>query len=173
MSSSPAPRRGSSTPTRAPTLGAGGDGELLVRGPQLMRGYRGRPEATAATIDADGWLHTGDLAAVDANGVVRITDRLKELIKVKGFQVAPAELEGLLCTHPSVADAAVVGVPDEAAGERPKAFVVARGAAMPDEVMTWMAERVAPHKRLCAVELVDEIPKLPSGKILRRVLRDR
>jgi len=105
--------------------------------------------------------------------VVRITDRLKELIKVKGFQVAPAELEGLLCTHPSVADAAVVGVPDEAAGERPKAFVVARGAAMPDEVMTWVADRVAPHKRLCAVEVVDEIPKLPSGKILRRVLRDR
>ncbi len=160
-------------PDTGADLGAGGDGELLVRGPQLMRGYRGRPEATAATIDADGWLHTGDLAAVDANGVVRITDRLKELIKVKGFQVAPAELEGLLCTHPSVADAAVVGVPDEAAGERPKAFVVARGAAMPDEVMTWMAERVAPHKRLCAVELVDEIPKLPSGKILRRVLRDR
>jgi acyl-CoA synthetase (AMP-forming)/AMP-acid ligase II len=160
-------------PDTGADLGAGAEGELLVRGPQLMRGYRGRPEATAATIDADGWLHTGDLATVDAGGVVRITDRLKELIKVKGFQVAPAELEGLLCSHPAVADAAVVGVPDEAAGERPKAFVVTRGAAMPDEVMTWMAERVAPHKRLCAVEVVDEIPKLPSGKILRRVLRDR
>ena len=160
-------------PDTGADLGAGAEGELLVRGPQLMRGYRGRPEATAATIDTDGWLHTGDLATVEAEGVVRITDRLKELIKVKGFQVAPAELEGLLCTHPSVADAAVVGVPDEAAGERPKAFVVARGAAMPDEVMTWVAERVAPHKRLCAVEVVDEIPKLPSGKILRRVLRDR
>jgi len=160
-------------PDTGADLGAGAEGELLVRGPQLMRGYRGRPEATAATIDADGWLHTGDLATVEAGGVVRITDRLKELIKVKGFQVAPAELEGLLCSHPAVADAAVVGVPDEAAGERPKAFVVTRGAAMPDEVMTWMAERVAPHKRLCAVEVVDEIPKLPSGKILRRVLRDR
>ena len=160
-------------PDTGADLGAGAEGELLVRGPQLMRGYRGRPEATAATIDADGWLHTGDLATVEAGGVVRITDRLKELIKVKGFQVAPAELEGLLCSHPAVADAAVIGVPDEAAGERPKAFVVTRGAAMPDEVMAWMADRVAPHKRLCAVEVVDEIPKLPSGKILRRVLRDR
>jgi acyl-CoA synthetase (AMP-forming)/AMP-acid ligase II len=160
-------------PATGVDLGAGAEGELLIRGPQLMRGYRGRPEATAATIDAEGWLHTGDLATVDAGGVVRITDRLKELIKVKGFQVAPAELEGLLCSHPAVADAAVIGVPDEAAGERPKAFVVTRGAAMPDEVMAWMADRVAPHKRLCAVEVVDEIPKLPSGKILRRVLRDR
>jgi acyl-CoA synthetase (AMP-forming)/AMP-acid ligase II len=160
-------------PETGADLGAGAEGELLIRGPQLMRGYRGRPEATAATIDADGWLHTGDLAAVGADGVVRITDRLKELIKVKGFQVAPAELEGLLCAHPAVADAAVVGVPDDAAGEAPKAFVVARGEAAPDEVMAWVAERVAPHKRLCAVEVVDEIPKLPSGKILRRVLRDR
>jgi acyl-CoA synthetase (AMP-forming)/AMP-acid ligase II len=160
-------------PATGADLGPGAEGELLVRGPQLMRGYRGRPEATAATIDADGWLHTGDLAAVDADGVVRITDRLKELIKVKGFQVAPAELEGVLCAHPAVADAAVVGIPDDTAGEVPKAFVVARGAAAPDEVMAWVAERVAPHKRLCAVEVVDEIPKLPSGKILRRVLRDR
>jgi acyl-CoA synthetase (AMP-forming)/AMP-acid ligase II len=160
-------------PDTGADLGADAEGELLVRGPQLMRGYRGRPEATAATIDADGWLHTGDLAAIAADGVVRITDRLKELIKVKGFQVAPAELEGLLCTHPAVADAAVVGVPDEAAGEVPKAFVVARGDAAPNEVMAWVAERVAPHKRLCAIEVVDEIPKLPSGKILRRVLRDR
>jgi acyl-CoA synthetase (AMP-forming)/AMP-acid ligase II len=157
--------------TRA-DLGAGEEGELLVRGPQLMRGYRGRPDATAATIDADGWLHTGDLATVSPGGVVRISDRLKELIKVKGYQVAPAELEGLLCTHPSVADAAVVGVPDEAAGEVPKAFVVARGEVVPDELMAWVAERVAPHKRVGAVAVVDEIPKLPSGKILRRVLRD-
>jgi acyl-CoA synthetase (AMP-forming)/AMP-acid ligase II len=160
-------------PETGADLPPGAEGELLIRGPQLMRGYRGRPAATAATIDADGWLHTGDLGAVDADGVVRITDRLKELIKVKGFQVAPAELEGLLCTHPAVADAAVVGVPDEAAGELPKAFVVARGDATPHEVMAWVAERVAPHKRLCAIEVVDEIPKLPSGKILRRVLRDR
>jgi acyl-CoA synthetase (AMP-forming)/AMP-acid ligase II len=98
-------------PETGADLGPDAEGELLIRGPQLMRGYRGRPEATAATIDADGWLHTGDLAAVGADGVVRITDRLKELIKVKGFQVAPAELEGVLCAHPAVADAAVVGAP--------------------------------------------------------------
>jgi acyl-CoA synthetase (AMP-forming)/AMP-acid ligase II len=160
-------------PVTGADLGADAEGELLVRGPQLMRGYRGRPDATAATIDADGWLHTGDLAAVDASGVVRIADRLKELIKVKGFQVAPAELEGVLCAHPSVSDAAVVGIADDAAGEVPKAFVVARGEVVPDALMAWVAERVAPHKRVRAVEVVDEIPKLPSGKILRRVLRDR
>jgi acyl-CoA synthetase (AMP-forming)/AMP-acid ligase II len=137
-----------------------------------MRGYRGRPDETAATIDADGWLHTGDIAAIDANGMVRITDRLKELIKVKGFQVAPAELEGLLCDHPSVADAAVVGIPDEATGEAPKAFVVARGDLDAGALMAWVAERVAPHKRVRAVEVVEVIPKLPSGKILRRLLRD-
>jgi acyl-CoA synthetase (AMP-forming)/AMP-acid ligase II len=133
-------------PDAGADLGAGAEGELLIRGPQLMRGYRGRPDATAATIDADGWLHTGDLAAVDANGTIRITDRLKELIKVKGFPVAPAELEGLLCTHPGVADAAVIGVSDDAAGERPKAFVVPRGDAAPDDVMAWVAERVAPTR---------------------------
>jgi acyl-CoA synthetase (AMP-forming)/AMP-acid ligase II len=160
-------------PETGADLGPGAEGELLIRGPQLMRGYRGRPDATAATIDADGWLHTGDLAAVSSDGIVRITDRLKELIKVKGYQVAPAELEGLLCTHPGVADAAVVGVPDEAAGEVPKAFVVARGELVPDEVMGWVAERVAPHKRVRSIEVVDAIPKLPSGKILRRVLRGR
>jgi acyl-CoA synthetase (AMP-forming)/AMP-acid ligase II len=154
-------------------LGAGAEGELLIRGPQLMRGYRGRPEATAATIDADGWLHTGDVGTVDAGGRLRITDRLKELIKVKGLQVAPAELEGLLCAHPAVADAAVVGVPDEAAGEVPKAFIVAREPVDSEELMAWLAARVAPHKRLRSVEVIDAIPKLPSGKILRRVLRER
>jgi acyl-CoA synthetase (AMP-forming)/AMP-acid ligase II len=153
-------------------LGTDAEGELLIRGPSLMRGYRGRPEATATTIDADGWLHTGDVATIGDDGLLRITDRLKELIKVKGFQVAPAELEGLLCAHPSVADAAVVGIPDDAAGEVPKAFVVARGDVVPDALMAWVAERVAPYKRVRAVELIDQIPKLPSGKILRRVLRD-
>jgi acyl-CoA synthetase (AMP-forming)/AMP-acid ligase II len=159
-------------PETGSDVGADGEGELLVRGPQLMRGYHGRPDATAATIDDDGWLHTGDLATISADGVLRITDRLKELIKVKGFQVAPAELEGLLCTHPAIADAAVVGVPDEAAGEAPKAFVVACDEVAADDLMAWVAQRVAPHKRIRAVEFVDRIPKLPSGKILRRLLRD-
>jgi acyl-CoA synthetase (AMP-forming)/AMP-acid ligase II len=152
-------------------LGAGAEGELLIRGPQLMRGYRGHHDATEATIDADGWLHTGDLATVSSDGVLRITDRIKELIKVKGFQVAPAELEGLLCAHPSVADAAVIGVPDETAGEVPKAFIVARGEVVADDLIGWVAERVAPHKRIRAVEFVEQIPRLPSGKILRRLLR--
>jgi acyl-CoA synthetase (AMP-forming)/AMP-acid ligase II len=151
-------------------LGAGLEGELLVRGPQLMRGYRGRPDATAATIDADGWLHTGDLAEISSDGVLRITDRLKELIKVKGFQVAPAELEGLLRTHPAIADAAVVGLNDEEAGEVPKAFVVTRAAVDTDDLISWVAKRVAPHKRVRVVQVIDEIPKLPSGKILRRLL---
>jgi acyl-CoA synthetase (AMP-forming)/AMP-acid ligase II len=159
-------------PATGADLGAEAEGELLVRGPQLMRGYRGRHDATAATIDADGWLHTGDIAAISGDGVLRIIDRLKELIKVKGFQVAPAELENLLCAHPSVADAAVVGVADEAAGEVPKAFVVARGELAADELIAWVAARVAPYKRIRAVELVGQIPKLPSGKILRRLLRE-
>jgi acyl-CoA synthetase (AMP-forming)/AMP-acid ligase II len=158
-------------PVTAADLGPEAEGELLIRGPQLMRGYRGHADSTAATLDADDWLHTGDLASLSRDGEVRIVDRLKELIKVKGFQVAPAELEGLLRAHPSVADAAVVGVPDAAAGELPKAFVVAQGELAPDELISWVAEQVAPHKRIHAVEVVEEIPRLPSGKILRRVLR--
>jgi acyl-CoA synthetase (AMP-forming)/AMP-acid ligase II len=158
-------------PASGADLGAAGEGEVLIRGPQLMRGYRDHDEVTAATIDADGWLHTGDLAEISPGGVVRITDRLKELIKVKGFQVAPAELEALLRLHPSVADAAVVGVPDETAGEVPKAFIVARGDLAADGLIAWVAERVAPHKRIRAVEFVEEIPKTPTGKVLRRLLR--
>jgi acyl-CoA synthetase (AMP-forming)/AMP-acid ligase II len=148
-------------------------GELLVRGPQVMKGYLNNPEATAHTIDDDGWLHTGDIARVDEDGRFWIVDRLKELIKYKGYQVAPAELEALLLTHPSIADAAVIGVPDEEAGEAPKAFVVAKGQITPEEVASFVASHVAPYKRLRAVELLDEIPKSPSGKILRRVLVDR
>jgi acyl-CoA synthetase (AMP-forming)/AMP-acid ligase II len=151
--------------------GSGGKGELWVRGPQLMRGYRNQPEATAATIDRDGWLHTGDIGRVDREGRVFITDRLKELIKYKGFQVAPAELEGLIETHPAVADVAVVGAPDEEAGEMPVAFIVARDDLTDLELIAWVAERVAPHKRVRRVERVKAIPRSPSGKILRRGLR--
>jgi acyl-CoA synthetase (AMP-forming)/AMP-acid ligase II len=151
--------------------GSGGTGELWIRGPQLMRGYRNQPEATAATIDADGWLHTGDIGRVDAEGRLFVTDRLKELIKYKGFQVAPAELEGLIETHAAVADVAVVGAPDGEAGEIPAAFIVAREEISEAELMAWVAERVAPHKRIRRVERVDAIPRSPSGKILRRQLR--
>jgi acyl-CoA synthetase (AMP-forming)/AMP-acid ligase II len=149
-------------------------GELWIRGPQVMRGYLDNPEATAATIDPEGWLHTGDIAVVDEEGFFAIVDRLKELIKYKGFQVAPAELEALLVTHPAVTDAAVIGVPDEEAGELPKAFVVPAADDLDaDELMAWVGERVAPQKRIRLVETVDEIPKSPSGKILRRMLADR
>src|SRR5919201_2351242 len=125
------------------------------------------------TIGPDGWLHTGDVARVDDQGAVRIVDRIKELIKYKGYQVAPAELEGVLLTHPAIADAAVIGIPDEQAGEIPKAFVVPSAPLTSEEVTAFVAERVAPYKKIRAVELVDEIPKSPSGKILRRVLIDR
>jgi acyl-CoA synthetase (AMP-forming)/AMP-acid ligase II len=154
-------------------LGTGGTGEIWIRGPQLMRGYLGRPEATAETIDADGWLHSGDIGRVDEDGRVFITDRIKELIKYKAYQVAPAELEALLCSHPAVAGAAVVGTPHEAAGELPTAFVVAGEEVSDDELMSWVAERVAPHKRIRRVERIEEIPCSPSGKILRRELRAR
>ena len=154
--------------------GAGERGELWIRGPQVMMGYLNNPEATAATVDAEGWLHSGDIGTADADGFFRIVDRLKELIKYKGFQVAPAELEALITTHPAVADVAVIGVADEEAGELPKAFVVPAGEELdPDELMAWVAEQVSPQKRIRLVEAVEEIPKSPSGKILRRVLVER
>jgi acyl-CoA synthetase (AMP-forming)/AMP-acid ligase II len=147
------------------------DGELWVRGPQNTRGYLGRPDATAALIDSAGWLHTGDVGRVDADGNVWIVDRLKELIKVNGHQVAPAELEGLLATHPLVADVAVVGRPDPERGECPVALVVARDELDPDALMAWVGERVAPYKRVREVRFVEAIPRTPAGKILRRLLR--
>jgi acyl-CoA synthetase (AMP-forming)/AMP-acid ligase II len=152
---------------------AGERGELWIRGPQVMKGYLNDPEATAATIDPDGWLHSGDVATADEDGFFRIVDRLKELIKYKGYQVAPAELEALIATHPAVADVGVVGVPDREAGELPKAFVVpAADEIDPEELMSWIAEQVAPQKRIRLVEIVEEIPKSPSGKILRRLLAE-
>jgi acyl-CoA synthetase (AMP-forming)/AMP-acid ligase II len=148
-------------------------GEIWVRGPQVMKGYLNNEEATAETLDGEGWLHTGDIAEVDDDGMFEIVDRLKELIKYKGFQVPPAELEALLLTHPAVADAAVIGVPDEECGEIPKAFVVAGDDVTDDEIMEFVAEKVSPQKRVRLVERIDEIPKSPSGKILRRVLAER
>jgi len=152
---------------------AGADGELLIRGPQVMLGYLREPEATAATLDADGWLHTGDIGRVDADGYFTIVDRLKELIKYKGYQVPPAELEAVLLTHPAVSDAAVIGVADAQAGEFPKAFVVLKEDVSADALMDFVAGRVAPYKRIREVEVIDAIPKSPSGKILRRVLKAR
>ena len=148
-------------------------GELWIRGPQVMKGYLTNEEATRATVDDDGWLHTGDVAIVDEDGYFAIVDRVKELIKYKGFQVAPAELEALLVTHPAVADAAVIPVPEEECGEIPKAFVVLSDEVEPEEIQEFVAERVSTYKQIRAIEVVEEIPKSASGKILRRVLRDR
>lgn len=138
-----------------------------------MKGYLNNPQATARAIGPDGWLHTGDVARVEADGSLRIVDRLKEMIKYKGYQIAPAELEAVLLTHPAIADAAVIPVPDEEAGEVPKAFVVRCGPITAGEVARFVAGRVAPYKQLRAVEIVEEIPKSPSGKVLRRVLIER
>jgi acyl-CoA synthetase (AMP-forming)/AMP-acid ligase II/NAD(P)-dependent dehydrogenase (short-subunit alcohol dehydrogenase family) len=160
-------------PATQADLGPGEPGELLVRSAEVMRGYLGDDEATAAAIDADGWLHTGDVVTFDTDGWFRVTDRIKELIKYKGYQVAPAELEEVLLTHPAVADCAVVRSPDTAAGEVPKAFVVLSEPATAEEITTWVAERVAPYKRIRRVEFTSEIPRSASGKIMRRVLTDR
>jgi acyl-CoA synthetase (AMP-forming)/AMP-acid ligase II len=160
-------------PATGADVSRGETGELLVRGPQVMKGYLNAPEATAAMLDPDGWLHTGDLGRIDEHGYVFIVDRVKELIKFKGLQVAPAELEAVLLAHPAVADAAVVRFPDEEAGEVPKAFVVARTPVDAEELKAFVAERVAPYKKVRVVEFVDEIPKAASGKILRRVLMER
>jgi acyl-CoA synthetase (AMP-forming)/AMP-acid ligase II len=149
-------------------------GELWVRGPNVMKGYLNNPEATADTIDADGWLHTGDVAVVDGNGCYTVVDRVKELIKYKGYQVAPAELEAVLISHPEIADAAVIGVPDRESGEElPKAFVVrSPGSTLTREaVIEYMAGRVAPHKKIRIVEFIETVPKSAAGKILRKDLR--
>jgi acyl-CoA synthetase (AMP-forming)/AMP-acid ligase II len=154
-------------------LGPNQEGELCVRGPQVMKGYLNNLEATARTIDEDGWLHTGDIGYADEDGHFFIVDRVKELIKYKGFQVAPAELEAVLLSHPAILDAAVIPCADEEAGEVPKAFVVLKGAASAAEIMDFVAERLAPHKKIRFVEFIPQIPKSASGKILRRVLVEK
>jgi acyl-CoA synthetase (AMP-forming)/AMP-acid ligase II len=154
-------------------LESGQPGEVLIRGPQVMKGYWNNPQATAATIDPDGWLHSGDIGIVDDEGYLTVVDRLKELIKVKGYQVAPAELESLLLEHPQIADVAVIPVADDEAGEVPKAYVVARGPLTASDVTDFIAPRVAHYKRIRHVEFIESIPKSPSGKILRRVLVER
>ncbi|WP_372469120.1 AMP-binding protein [Microbacterium maritypicum] len=158
-----------------PAEGASEPGELWVRGPQVMVGYLNRPDATAEMLDADGWLHTGDVATVTHDGIYRIVDRLKELIKYKGYQVAPAVLEAVLLEHPAIADAAVIGALDDDGQEVPKAFVVRQPDADldTDAVMAHVAAHVAPHEKVRQVEFIDVIPKSSSGKILRKDLRIR
>ncbi len=155
-------------------LPPGEAGELIVRGPQVMKGYWNAPEETALAL-RDGWLHTGDIVRIDEDGYVFILDRQKEMIKFKGFAVAPAELEALLHQHPEVADAAVVGVAEPDAGEIPKAYIVPEPASKPDPegIIAFIRERVSGYKQIREVEFIDSIPKTGSGKILRRVLRER
>jgi acyl-CoA synthetase (AMP-forming)/AMP-acid ligase II len=162
-------------PESGSDLGVGAEGELWIRGPQVMKGYLHNEEATRECMTDDGWFMTGDIGRVDEDGYWYITDRLKELIKYKGFQVPPAELEGLLLKHPAVADVAVIPIPDEEAGELPKAFVVLKEghAVEAEELMAHVAEHVAHYKQIRLLEFVDTIPKSASGKILRRVLRDK
>jgi acyl-CoA synthetase (AMP-forming)/AMP-acid ligase II len=151
----------------------GEEGEIWIRGPQVMRGYLNNAEATDETLVEDGWLRTGDIGRVDENGFFFIVDRLKELIKYKGYQVPPAELEAVLVSHPKVKDAGVIGVPKAEGEEIPKACVVVDDGVEAEELMAYVAERVAPYKRIREVEFVDEVPKSASGKILRRVLREQ
>ena len=152
-------------------------GELWIRAPNIMKGYWNKPEATKETITPDGWLKTGDIAYVDEHGKFYIVDRKKELIKVKGNQVAPAELEALLLEHPAIADAAVIGIPTPDGDESPKAYVVLQANAKdtkPEDIAAFVGKKVARHKRLNGgIEYIDAIPKNPSGKILRRFLRDK
>jgi acyl-CoA synthetase (AMP-forming)/AMP-acid ligase II len=150
----------------------GGPGEIWVKGPQVMKGYLNLPDATAGIITPDGWLRTGDIGRVEPDGNFAIVDRMKELIKYKGYQVAPAELEALLLQHPDVADVAVIPVIDEEAGELPKAVVVRNPGTdpSPEQLMEFVAGQVAPYKRIRLVGFADQIPKSPSGKILRRML---
>lgn len=173
-----------------PELPPGSTGELYVRGPNIFKGYHKNPSATAAAISQDGYFRTGDIGYVDAQGNFYITDRVKELIKYKGFQVAPAELEGILATHPAIEDVAVIGVYDKSqATELPRAFVVLRASQggggndnnnndvgrkkEEEEIKTWLKARVASYKQLRGgIKFVEHIPKSISGKILRRVLRD-
>jgi acyl-CoA synthetase (AMP-forming)/AMP-acid ligase II len=151
----------------------GEPGELWVRGPQVMQGYHGLPEDTAAAMTPDGWLRTGDLVAIREDGQLEVRDRLKELIKVNGASVAPAEIELVLCQHPAVRDAGVVGVPDAECGEAPIAFVALRAPVEPDELAEFAAARLARYKRPREIVVVDEVPRVVTGKLLRRDLSER
>ena len=155
-------------------LPVGEDGEITIRGPQVMLGYWGDPEETALTL-RNGWIHTGDIGHLDTEGYLYIVDRKKDMIKYKGFSIAPAELEAVLAEHTAVQESAVVGVPDEEAGEIPKAFVVLHreesGLVTDEELITFVNGKLTGYKKLREVEFVETLPKLPSGKILRRELK--
>lgn len=169
-------------PDTGAELGYNEPGEILARGPQVVMGYLNNPEATRETFDADGWLHTGDVGFIDHESFVTITDRIKEMIKVKGIAVAPAEIEDLLLGHPAVEDVAVGAIPDDYTGQRPKAYVVLKPSVLEgkdrttvlsvlSEILDYVRKNKVRHKWVTEVEMLNEIPKSASGKILRRVLR--
>ncbi|XP_068240606.1 uncharacterized protein [Palaemon carinicauda] len=155
------------------SLPPGSKGELCIKAPSLMTGYHNNPEATKNTIDESGWLHTGDVAICDEDGYFSVVDRIKELIKVKGLQVAPSELEDILLDHPGVADVGVIGIPDDRAGEVPRAYIVPRQKNLSGkEIQSFLENRVAPHKKLAGgVKFVEALPKSATGKLLRRELK--
>lgn len=165
-------------PDTGKELGYNEEGEIWARGPQIAMGYLGNPTATTEAFDKDGFLHTGDIGALDEEGLIHITDRIKEMIKVKGIAVAPAELEDLLLGHPDVEDCAVVSVRDDYSGERPKAFVTVKKPVQPSKevakkLMDHVRDRKVRFKWIHEIEFIDLVPKSPSGKILRRVLKQR
>jgi 4-coumarate--CoA ligase len=155
-------------------LGPNESGELLVRGPQVMLGYHNNDKATKETVTSDGWLRTGDIAHYDENQEFYITDRLKELIKVKGFQVPPAELEEILRSHDDIIDAAVIGIPNQVSGELPRAYVVCKNSSLKEkDVQDYVSQKVAEYKRLeGGVEFVQQIPKNATGKIMRKDIKE-
>jgi 4-coumarate--CoA ligase len=155
----------------------GNKGHILAKGPQCAMGYLNNPVADKASFNSDGWLHTGDEGSIDDRGIVTITGRLKDIIKVKGIAVSPSELEELLLQHPKVNDAAVIGIPDSYSGERPKGYIVLSFGEQPsekikEELAQYVKDRKIRTKWLAEIELIDEIPRAGSGKILRRVLQD-
>jgi len=165
-------------PDTGKEMGFDQPGEILIKGPTVMKGYVNRREITAETIDKDGYIHSGDIGYVDKNGHLFVIDRCKELIKYKGFQVAPAELEAKLLEHPAIEDVGVIGIKDEMSGELPRAYIVLKefykNNTSSNDIIEYINEFVAPHKRLRGgIVFVDSIPKSPSGKILRRILRDQ
>ena len=154
-------------------LPVGERGELCVKGPQVMKGYWQRPEATEEILDAEGWLKTGDIAVIDEDGFVRIVDRKKDLILVSGFNVYPNEIEDVVMAHPKVASCAAVGIPDEKSGEAVKLFVVARDPSLSvEELKAYCKENLTGYKIPRQIVLKDALPMTPVGKILRRELRE-
>lgn len=156
----------------------GEPGEICAKGPQIVMGYLNNEKATKETFDEQGYLHTGDQGSIDKDGIITILDRIKELIKVKGIGVAPAELEDTLLGHPKIEDVAVLGIPDDYAGEVPKAYVVLKpgieeSQEVGREILKFVRDNKVRYKAVKEVEFVKEIPKSGSGKILRRILRDQ